>query len=42
MSRVEVETQNRPRNTVDVKIIIDEGQSAKIKALKLLVTTFFR
>ena len=38
---VEVETQNRPRNTVDVKIIIDEGQSAKIKSIKIIGNKIF-
>ena len=38
---VEVETQNRPRNTVDVKIIIDEGQSAKIKSIKIIGNKVF-
>ena len=38
---VVVETQNRPRNTVDVKIIIDEGQSAKIKSIKIIGNKIF-
>ena len=38
---VEVETQNRPRNTVDVKIIIDEGQSAEIKSIKVIGNNIF-
>ena len=38
---VEVETFNKPRNTIDLKIIIDEGESAKIKSIKVIGNSIF-
>ena len=31
---VEIETVNKPRNTIELKIIVDEGESAKIKKVE--------
>ena len=41
MARVEIETINKPRNTIDLKIIIDEGESAKIKKVNIIGNELF-
>ena len=38
---VEVETIDKPRNTIDLRIVIDEGTSAKIKSIKIIGNTVF-
>ena len=38
---VEIETINKPRNTVELKIIIDEGKSAKIKKVNIIGNEVF-
>jgi len=38
---VEIETINKPRNTIDLKIIIDEGESAKIKKVNIIGNELF-
>ena len=38
---VEVETFDKPRNTIDLRIIIDEGKSAKIKSIKIIGNSIF-
>ena len=38
---VEVETFDKPRNTIDLRIIIDEGKSAKIKSIKVIGNSIF-
>ena len=38
---VEIETTDMPRNTLDLKIIIDEGKSAKIKKVNIIGNTLF-
>ena len=38
---VEVNTQKRPRNTIDLSILIDEGQSASIKDIKIIGNSLF-
>ena len=38
---VEIETINKPRNTIELKIIIDEGKSAKIKKVNIIGNEVF-
>ncbi len=38
---VEVNTQKRPRNTIDLSILIDEGQSASIRDIKIIGNSLF-
>jgi len=38
---VEIETIDKPRNTIELKIIIDEGQSAKIKKINIIGNELF-
>jgi outer membrane protein insertion porin family len=38
---VEIETINKPRNTIELKIIIDEGKSAKIKKVNIIGNDVF-
>ena len=38
---VEIETIDKPRNTIELKIIIDEGKSAKIKKVKIIGNELF-
>ena len=38
---VEIETINTPRNTIELKIIIDEGKSAKIKKVNIIGNEVF-
>ncbi|MDC1300585.1 outer membrane protein assembly factor BamA [Gammaproteobacteria bacterium] len=38
---VEIETINKPRNTIELKIIIDEGKSAKIKKVNIIGNEIF-
>lgn len=38
---VEVNTQKRPRNTIDLSILIDEGQSASIREIKIIGNSLF-
>ena len=38
---VEIETEDRPRNTLALKIIIDEGKSAKIKKVNIIGNNLF-
>ena len=38
---VKVETFDKPRNTIDLRIIIDEGKSAKIKSIKVIGNSIF-
>ena len=38
---VEIETTNMPRNTIELKIIIDEGESAKIKKVNIIGNEIF-
>ena len=38
---VEIETIDKPRNTIDLKIIIDEGKSAKIKKVNIIGNELF-
>ena len=35
-ANVEIETIDKPRNTIELKIIIDEGESAKIKKVNII------
>ena len=38
---VEIETIDKPRNTIELKIIIDEGESAKIKKVNIIGNKLF-
>ena len=38
---VEIETIDKPRNTIELKIIIDEGKSAKIKKVNIIGNELF-
>jgi outer membrane protein insertion porin family len=38
---VEIETIDKPRNTIELKIIIDEGESAKIKKVNIIGNELF-
>lgn len=38
---VNIETEDRPRNTIGLKIIIDEGKSAKIKKVNIIGNNLF-
>ena len=38
---VEIETIDKPRNTIELKIIIDEGKSAKIKKVRIIGNKLF-
>mgnify|MGYP001359887114 FL=1 len=38
---VDIETEDRPRNTLALKIIIDEGKSAKIKKVNIIGNNLF-
>ena len=38
---VEIETIDKPRNTIELKIIIDEGKSAKIKKINIIGNELF-
>jgi len=38
---VEIETVDKPRNTIELKIIIDEGKSAKIKKVNIIGNELF-
>ena len=38
---VEIETEDKPRNTLALKIIIDEGKSAKIKKVNIIGNNLF-
>ena len=38
---VNIETEDRPRNTIALKIIIDEGKSAKIKKVNIIGNNLF-
>ena len=38
---VEIETIDKPRNTIELKIIIDEGKSAKIKKVRIIGNELF-
>ena len=38
---VEIETIDKPRNTIELKIIIDEGKSAKIKKVSIIGNKLF-
>ena len=39
---VEVETFDKPRNTIDLRIIIDEVSQQRLRVLRLLGTQFFQ
>ena len=40
-ANVEIETIDKPRNTIELKIIIDEGKSAKIKKINIIGNELF-